>query len=960
MSLIYKIVFFTFLFLDIFAGLSSAVNLPFRLTWNRNSESDVAFYTVYYGTSPGNYTHFKDVPHPANPATNPHCDFCDSNSPDCDPSYAQITPPGTYYITVTATDFSLNESDFSFELPVPIDQTPPPPTTTSTIRSTTTSPATTTAPTTTTTTSPSGTTTSPATTTTALTTDGITYENGEDQSAERWYVYDSTPAGAEIENVFDNDRQSNVVRFSGAGTDNGYRLNDSGGNLWHNTNHSIIQWSMKYTQSFTIYIDLTTSAGHRYLTYTPHNYNNLGYGEYVEHGLGSDAVNGQWHTFVRDLRADLAQSQPGTTILEVNGFLIRGSGMVDDIMLLNYFPSSTTTIPIVSQQGEYCSTDPDLVLNGTTPEVGTMRVAIPANALPQDSVTREDGEDGTTDRWHVYDDVPGGAQITNIFDSNRQSRVIQFSGAGTDNGYRLTNPDGTFWNDETHSVVKWSMKYAELFTIYIDLETTAGHRYLTYRPSDSNSLGDAEYVLYGLGRDVIDGQWHTFVRDLQADLNVAQPGVRILEVNGFLIRGSGMVDDIKLITINDALFPYLRLTLFDPDSFGEGYVYVNGNGPINLPTGNYNNLEHTFQIPLSSTSLIQGENTFRFVHVSDWGYEVRELCIGGLLGSSSATPLPPMPPMTPLPTTTTTAPDETPPTGSVIIHNGSTITNSRLVTLSLSAEDGESGMGTGARMMLSNDNQEWFGPKPFAQTKFWVLTPGEGDKRVYAKFCDEAGNWMDEPVSDSIEFQLSCPKPLHMDATALECSGCFSPAVSEEKTVDGKTHTGWLSPLRRSPQDEYITIDLGETRVVNRIDIASNPFLFFNLFPRAFKLQGSTDNYTWVDLFAVTDYSPPLSHTGSWVFDETEARYIKVVATEGKRFMFFFHASYIAEIKVHGCAEPDIEAPELLSTSAPDRTGTYEEQQTLDAQGAGKQQLQPGTGLPGRPGKPVFILEGKP
>ena len=30
---------------------------------------------------------------------------------------------------------------------------------------------------------------------------------------------------------------------------------------------------------------------------------------------------------------------------------------------------------------------------------------------------------------------------------------------------------------------------------------------------------------------------------------VAQPGVIINEVNGFLIRGSGMVDDIKLLSV---------------------------------------------------------------------------------------------------------------------------------------------------------------------------------------------------------------------------------------------------------------------------------------------------------------------------------------------------------------------------------------------------------------------------
>ena len=46
--------------------------------------------------------------------------------------------------------------------------------------------------------------------------------------------------------------------------------------------------------------------------------------------------------------------------------------------------------------------------------------------------------------------------------------------------------------------------------------------------------------------DASDGRWRTFIRDLQMDLKEAQPGVRILEVNGFFVRGSGRVDDIEL------------------------------------------------------------------------------------------------------------------------------------------------------------------------------------------------------------------------------------------------------------------------------------------------------------------------------------------------------------------------------------------------------------------------------
>ena len=162
------------------------------------------------------------------------------------------------------------------------------------------------------------------------------------------------------------------------------------------------------------------------------------------------------------------------------------------------------------------------------------------------STIYEDAEDGLTTGWIIYDNLPAGAGIDNVYDSDRRSDVIELTGSGTLNGYRLGNADGSKWYNETQRVIEWSMNYTETFTIYIDLETTAGHRYLTYTPSNMSQLGAGEYVYYGLGTDAMDGQWHTFVRDLQADLNTAQPGVTILEVNGFLIRGSGMVDDIKL------------------------------------------------------------------------------------------------------------------------------------------------------------------------------------------------------------------------------------------------------------------------------------------------------------------------------------------------------------------------------------------------------------------------------
>ena len=52
--------------------------------------------------------------------------------------------------------------------------------------------------------------------------------------------------GAVIANVYDNDRQSNVVELAGTGTDNGYRLRKADGSKWHNTTQTVIEWSMEY------------------------------------------------------------------------------------------------------------------------------------------------------------------------------------------------------------------------------------------------------------------------------------------------------------------------------------------------------------------------------------------------------------------------------------------------------------------------------------------------------------------------------------------------------------------------------------------------------------------------------------------------------------------------------------------------------------------------------------------
>jgi hypothetical protein len=77
------------------------------------------------------------------------------------------------------------------------------------------------------------------------------------------------------------------------------------------------------------------------------------------------------------------------------------------------------------------------------------------------------------------------------------------------------------------------------------VQTKNGFRYLYYTPVDADNLGTETYVHHGLGSHLKDGQWRTLVRDLARDLKEAQPDNELQAVLGFLIRGSGRVDDIK-------------------------------------------------------------------------------------------------------------------------------------------------------------------------------------------------------------------------------------------------------------------------------------------------------------------------------------------------------------------------------------------------------------------------------
>ena len=150
--------------------------------------------------------------------------------------------------------------------------------------------------------------------------------------------------------------------------------------------------------------------------------------------------------------------------------------------------------------------------------------------------TYEDGEDKKTSRWETLRKT-SNSTIKNKYDKLKSSRVIQFDGNETKSAYILM-----INADNTKNQLSWQMKYSEDFVIFISLETKLGRRYLIYTPGNKDG-----YMQYGLGYASISGTWQRYSRNLEEDLGYFDNRNTILKINSFVIRGSGSIDNIKIM-----------------------------------------------------------------------------------------------------------------------------------------------------------------------------------------------------------------------------------------------------------------------------------------------------------------------------------------------------------------------------------------------------------------------------
>ena len=163
--------------------------------------------------------------------------------------------------------------------------------------------------------------------------------------------------------------------------------------------------------------------------------------------------------------------------------------------------------------------------------------------LPVGAIVQEDAEDKKTSRWEIIYS-PIKANIENLYDQPKKSRIIHFDGEGLKSIYKFNSIKKEnlkdIKRDEYEYWLSWEMQYKDDVVVILIIQTTQGETYLIYTSGNHNS-----YHQFGLGYDIFDGEWHTIKRNIQKDLDYFDNRGKVLEIKTFVIKGDGSIDNIK-------------------------------------------------------------------------------------------------------------------------------------------------------------------------------------------------------------------------------------------------------------------------------------------------------------------------------------------------------------------------------------------------------------------------------
>jgi hypothetical protein len=135
------------------------------------------------------------------------------------------------------------------------------------------------------------------------------------------------------------------------------------------------------------------------------------------------------------------------------------------------------------------------------------------------------------------------------------------------------------------------------------------------------------------------------------------------------------------------------------------------------------------------------------------------------------------------------------PTGTLLINNGATVTNSVYVTLTLN--DGSTGA---AQMRISVDNSTWSEWEAYNAVKGYTLPSGDGGKTVYVQLQDAAGNTSSMTISSTIQLSTIVPETANIVSAVTDSSGTmlyvrFDKAMQTNVAIEGLSLSGTSSVI---------------------------------------------------------------------------------------------------------------------------------------------------------------------
>jgi len=145
--------------------------------------------------------------------------------------------------------------------------------------------------------------------------------------------------------------------------------------------------------------------------------------------------------------------------------------------------------------------------------------------------------------WHLlYPNTYGVIKKTK--DPKTKKIVIEFQSKTSRDTYINGAKTGEkAWNNKTDKIIKWDFNLNKSFVIMVSLKTKDGYRDLVYTSSDDNGN-----LYFGLGKYMVAGRWQTISRNLEEDLHKYEPNNEIISVNAFILRGSGKMGKIELLS----------------------------------------------------------------------------------------------------------------------------------------------------------------------------------------------------------------------------------------------------------------------------------------------------------------------------------------------------------------------------------------------------------------------------